>query len=72
MTDKEVLAENGLLEKAPTIKKWIFAIRQWGGKTNQHCKKCIYKGLLKVYEFDKREHGERTNKKQTLKKYSKS
>ena len=65
--------QKGPSEKVATIKKvWIFTIRQWVIKADWHCKK---QGLDKVYEFDKKESDETTNKddkKPTSKNINKS
>ena len=51
----------------------IFTNRQWVQKANWHCKR-QHQTLGKTYEFDKKEHDERINKKDkklTLEKYNK-
>ena len=44
LTDKDVLQEKDLLEKAATKKYiWIFTIRRWVEKTNWGCQKTVSK-----------------------------
>ena len=68
LTGGDILPEIGLLEKAVTIKRLEYSLL--GSKLNKQtdiAKNSTYQGFDKVYEFDKKENGERISKKQRLK-----
>ena len=67
LTDEEFLSEKGLLEKAVAIKRLEYSLLGSKLKKKTDIAKSQYQGLGKVYEFDKREDGERISKKQRLK-----
>ena len=71
LTGKDVLPEKGLLEKAATIKRFQYSSLGNELKKQTDIAKKEYQGLDTIYECDKKEDDE-TNRKPTIKKYSKS